>query len=249
MKFFGIIPARYASTRFPGKPLIEIDGKTMVQRVYEQAAKVNLLSKVLVATDDDRIYQHVLSFGGNAVITGEQHPSGTDRCYEAACLTHINNKDVVLNIQGDEPFISPLQIELLCKCFEAPNVSIATLVKRITSAQELESVSTPKVIRNNSGEAIYFSRSPIPYYRGIQQADWCKHTDYYKHIGIYGYRMKTLSELTKLTQSKLEVAESLEQLRWIENGYKIQTAVTEIESIAIDTPEDLNKLMAFKNKS
>lgn len=246
MKFFGIIPARYASTRFPGKPLIEINGKTMVQRVYEQASKAKQISKVLVATDDDRIYKHVLSFGGNAVITNEQHPSGTDRCYEAACITSINEEDVVVNIQGDEPFISPLQIDLLCACFTSANVAIATLVKRINSTQELESNSTPKVIRNTAGEAIYFSRSPIPYFRGSMLEDWWKQTDYFKHIGIYGYRMKTLTELTKLTQSKLELAESLEQLRWIENGYKIQTAITEIESIAIDTPEDLLKLTELK---
>ncbi len=246
MKFFGIIPARYASSRFLGKPLIEIEGKTMVQRVFEQASKAKQLSKVLVATDDERIYKHVLSFGGNAVITSEQHPSGTDRCYEAACLTALNEEDVVINIQGDEPFISPLQIELLCDCFTSPNVAIATLVKRINSTQELESNSTPKVIRNTTGEAIYFSRSPIPYYRGSLLEDWWKQTDYFKHLGIYGYRMKTLAELTKLTQSKLELAESLEQLRWIENGYKIQTAITEIESVAIDTPEDLLKLNELK---
>ena len=242
MKFFGIIPARYASTRFPGKPLVVINGQTMIQRVYEQASKVKLLSKVVVATDDARIYEHVTGFGGQVEMTSELHASGTDRCFEAAQKLGISANDVVVNIQGDEPFISPLQIELLCTCFDNPTVDIATLVKKIANQNELENTSTPKVIINKNRDAIYFSRSIIPHLRGKEIKEWLTDTDYFKHIGIYGYRMKTLSEITKLPQSKLELAESLEQLRWIENGYKINTAVTEIESTAVDTPQDLEKL-------
>jgi len=242
MKFIGIIPARYASTRFPGKPLVDINGKTMICRVYEQAVKAKHLQEVIVATDDERIFLEVKRFGGQVVMTSSSHPSGTDRCFEAAQKLGTSNEDVILNIQGDEPFIDPLQIELLCNCFSDASVEIATLVKKIITPQELENPSTPKVIRDVFGNAIYFSRSIIPHFRGKVISDWLLQADYFKHIGIYGYRMATLQKLTALPPSKLEQIESLEQLRWIENGFKIRTSITDIESVAIDNPEDLLKL-------
>ncbi|MBL0048316.1 MAG: 3-deoxy-manno-octulosonate cytidylyltransferase [Bacteroidetes bacterium] len=245
MKFFGIIPARYASTRFPGKPLVDIGGKSMIQRVYEQASQLALLSEVVVATDDDRIFKQVEDFGGKVVMTATSHASGTDRCFEAAQKMGVSARDVVINIQGDEPFIAPEQIALLCSCFEEESVNIATLVKAIRLQSELENTSTPKVILAKNRDAIYFSRSIIPHQRGKELNDWLNAGTYYKHIGIYGYRMQTLSELKALPQSTLELAESLEQLRWIENGYRIRTAITDIESTAIDTPEDLKKLTGF----
>lgn len=245
MKFFGIIPARYASTRFPGKPLVDIGGKSMIRRVYEQASHLALFSEVAVATDDARIFKHVEDFGGKVVMTSESHASGTDRCFEAAQKMGVTGADVVINIQGDEPFIAPEQIALLCSCFEEESVNIATLVKAISLQSELENTSTPKVILAKNKDAIYFSRSIIPHQRGKELSDWLSAGEYYKHIGIYGYRMQTLSDLKELPQSKLELAESLEQLRWIENGYSIRTAITDIESIAIDTPEDLKKLTGF----
>ncbi len=245
MKFFGIIPARYASTRFPGKPLVDIGGKSMIQRVYEQASQLALFSEVIVATDDARIFKHAEDFGGKVVMTSESHASGTDRCFEAAQKMGVSARDVVINIQGDEPFIAPEQIALLCSCFEEESVNIATLVKAIRLQSELENTSTPKVILAKNRDAIYFSRSIIPHQRGKELNDWLIAGTYYKHIGIYGYRMQTLSVLKELPQSTLELAESLEQLRWIENGYRIRTAITDIESIAIDTPEDLKKLTGF----
>ncbi len=243
MKFIAIIPARFASTRFPGKPLVDIKGTSMIQRVYEQAIKTDLLAEVVVATDDNRIYDHVMGFGGKVLLTAGSHNSGTDRCFEAAGHCSLAATDVVINIQGDEPFISPEQIKLLCECFKQEETSIATLVKKIEKMEELDNPSIPKVIRNSKQEAIYFSRSIIPYLRGVEKMDWLNSASFFKHIGIYAYRMKTLTEITQLPQSKLELAESLEQLRWIENGYKIQTAVTTHESIAIDTPEDLERLL------
>jgi 3-deoxy-manno-octulosonate cytidylyltransferase (CMP-KDO synthetase) len=243
MKIFGIIPARYASTRFPGKPLIDISGKSMIQRVYEQTIQAVGLSEVAVATDDERIFNHVIEFGGRAVMTSSNHASGTDRCFEASQKLGALNSDIVVNIQGDEPFISPLQIEKLIACFKETAVDIATLVKRITHQNELENSSTPKVIFDQYQHAIYFSRSIIPFVRGKEISSWLETTDFYKHIGIYGYTFKALSKITLLPQSKLEVSESLEQLRWIENGFKIKVAITDIESIAIDSPEDLLKLL------
>jgi len=241
MKFLGIIPARYASTRFPGKPLADIAGKPMIQRVYEQVA--GLLDDTVVATDDDRIFQVVQDFGGKAIMTSSSHRSGTDRCYEA--LTKIGkNFDVIINIQGDEPFIKPSQIELLKACFADKKTQIATLVKPFPADTDFEVLfnpNTPKVILNANREAIYFSRSIIPYIRGKQPAEWLRSFTFYKHIGIYAYKSDILGEITALPQSALELAESLEQLRWIENGYTIKVGITDEETIGIDTPEDLEK--------
>lgn len=241
MKITGIIPARYASTRFPGKPLADIGGKSMIQRVYEQALKSELLSSVIVATDDQRIFDHVISFGGSAQMTSGDHQSGTDRCAEVA-LKHPDS-EVFINIQGDEPFIDPKQIDLLCKCFEQQDVNLATLIKQITAYSELTNSNTPKVVVNALNEAIYFSRTPIPFLRNHELSDWLNHRLYFKHIGIYGYRKDTLKKITGLPVSGLEQAEALEQLRWIENGLRINVAETNIESIAIDTPRDLEKAL------
>lgn len=240
MQFIGIIPARYASTRFPGKPLVEIRGKSMIQRVYEQAKKCELLNKVIVATDDQRIVDHVQSFGGEVMLTSEKHPSGTDRCAEVATKT-AKQKDVIVNIQGDEPFIDPKQIALLCDCFKTDSVKIATLVKKIETMEELHNANTPKVIVNEQKKALYFSRSPIPYFRGAETNSWLNKHTYYKHIGMYAYRTDVLEQLSKLPISKLESAESLEQLRWLDNGYSIQVAFTTIETQAVDVPDDLLK--------
>jgi len=240
MKILGIIPARYASTRFPGKPLVDIAGKSMIQRVYEQAKKCAQLSEVIVATDDDRIFEHVQAFGGKAIMTSSAHQSGTDRCAEVA--EKYTEYDVIINIQGDEPYIDPEQIGKLISCFNESATQIATLIKKISTEQELLNTNSPKVIINKNSEAIYFSRSPLPHIRGQEPQNWLQHFTYFKHIGIYGYRADILKQITKLPVSPLEKAESLEQLRWIENGYKIKVAETEIETIAIDTPEDLKKL-------
>jgi 3-deoxy-manno-octulosonate cytidylyltransferase (CMP-KDO synthetase) len=242
MKILGIIPARFASTRFPGKPLADIGGKSMIHRVYEQCLKSKCLEKVIVATDDQRILDHVKSFRGEAVMTSGGHLSGTDRCNEVAA--QFPDYDVCINIQGDEPMIDPLQIDLLCGCFEDAQTVLATLIKKITTAEELFNPNTPKVVFNTEMEAIYFSRNPIPYQRSPAQNDWLHDHTYFKHIGIYGYRTSTLSVITELEISSLEKAESLEQLRWVENGFKIKVAVTEKESQAIDTPEDLQKVLA-----
>jgi len=240
MKVLGIIPARYASTRFPGKPLVDIGGMSMIQRVYEQAKKCDTLAEVFVATDDTRIFDHVIAFGGKAVMTADTHPSGTDRCAEVARLHP--EYDVVINIQGDEPFIDPEQINKVAGCFEEPGTQLATLIKKINTTAELYNLSTPKVIINTNHEAIYFSRSPIPHVRGQEPQNWLYHNTYYKHIGIYGYKSEVLQQITKLPLSSLEKAESLEQLRWVENGYRIKVAETDMESHAVDVPEDLEKL-------
>jgi len=241
MKILGIIPARYASTRFPGKPLVDIAGKSMIQRVYEQAKKCTNLTEVIVATDDERIFKHVQQFGGVALMTAESHQSGTDRCAEVA--RQHPEYDVIINIQGDEPFIEPAQIDKVASCFEDTDTQLATLVKKILTTEELYNFSSPKVILNKNSEAIYFSRSPLPHVRGHEPQQWLYHYTYYKHIGIYGYRSDILQQVTLLPVSSLEKAESLEQLRWIENGYRIKIAETELETHAIDTPEDLNKLL------
>ncbi|MDP9048819.1 MAG: 3-deoxy-manno-octulosonate cytidylyltransferase [Bacteroidota bacterium] len=246
MKILGIIPARYSSTRFPGKPLVDIAGKSMIRRVYEQAKKCAQLADVIVATDDERIFNHVTGFGGMAVMTSPDHQSGTDRCAEVALS--YPQYDVIINIQGDEPFINPEQITKLAACFNSPNTQIATLIKKVQSKQELVNQNSPKVIVNNLSEAIYFSRSPIPYIRGQAQQNWLRHFTYFKHIGIYGYRADVLHQITKLPVSSLEKAESLEQLRWVENGYKIKVAETELETFAVDTPEDLKNL-SLTNKT
>lgn len=240
-KFLGIIPARYASTRFPGKPLKIIGGKMMIERVYEQVR--DCLDDVYVATDDQRIMDAVQAFGGKALMTSESHKSGTDRCREAFEKSG-GEFDVVINIQGDEPFIQPQQIELLKSCFNEPDTELATLVKPFTPEDgfdALSNVNSPKVVLNKKMEAIYFSRSVIPYQRNYPNSEWLNHHTYYKHIGLYAYRADILKEITQLEQSPLEISESLEQLRWIENGYKIKVAVTYFETIGIDTPEDLVK--------
>lgn len=240
----GVIPARYASTRFPGKPLIDIGGKSMIQRVYEQAKQARSLSAVVVATDDQRIFDHVKGFGGEVVMTAEQHQSGTDRCFEAI-QNFMPDAAVVVNIQGDEPFIHPESIEQVCSCFNDFQTEIATLVKLVQTDEELFNANTPKVILNVRKEAIYFSRHTIPHLRNKKQEVWLNSHPYYKHIGIYAYRTDILKQITALPQSALELAESLEQLRWIENGYKIKTEVTDFESVAVDSPSDLQKLTKF----
>lgn len=237
----GIIPARYGSTRFPGKPLIDIKGKSMIQRVYEQAKMASSLDKVVVATDDERIVDAVKQFGGEVVMTAQSHQSGTDRCHEA--LQNENYKfDIIVNIQGDEPFIEADQINQLVHCFNDENTEIATLVKLIEDYHELNNINKPKVLIDENDFAIYFSRAVIPFQRGIEKEQWLDHFNYYKHIGLYAYRAEILNEITQISPSRLELAEGLEQLRWIENGYKIKVAITETESISIDAPEDLNQI-------
>jgi len=240
MDILGIIPARYASSRFPGKPLVDIAGKSMIQRVYEQAKKCIDLAEVIVATDDTRIYDHVLNFGGVAVMTAGTHQSGTDRCAEVA-LQHPQY-NVIINIQGDEPYIDPEQISKLAACFNNTETQIATLVKKVKSIDELLNPNSPKVVINKLSEAVYFSRSPLPHIRGQEQENWLDYYTYFKHIGIYGYRADILQQITKLPVSPLEKAESLEQLRWIENGYRIKIAETELETYSVDTPGDLLNL-------
>ncbi|MET1055607.1 MAG: 3-deoxy-manno-octulosonate cytidylyltransferase [Pedobacter sp.] len=244
MAKLGIIPARYASTRFPGKPLIDIAGKSMIQRVYEQACSSSSLDKVVIATDDERIITEVKRFGGEFALTRNDHQSGTDRCAEVA--EKFPGFEVIINIQGDEPYIDPVQIDLLGSCFTDPAVKLATLVKRIRDEEELFNQNIPKVVLNHRQQAIYFSRHTIPFLRNTEQANWLETHQFYKHIGIYGYTVETLLQITRLKPSSLELAESLEQLRWIENGYEIQTRVTDMESIAVDTPEDLEKIMKMK---
>jgi 3-deoxy-manno-octulosonate cytidylyltransferase (CMP-KDO synthetase) len=245
-RIIGIIPARYASTRFPGKPLADVGGKPMIRRVYEQAKKSTSLSRVVVATDDARIEKCVLDFGGEVCITSPDHPSGTDRCAEVIQKLKLDC-DAIVNVQGDEPFIDPQQIELLCSCFDDERTQLATLVKKITSAEVLFNPNSPKVIIDKEHFAIYFSRHPIPYIRGVEESSWLACETFYQHIGIYGYRIQALKEITLLSPSSLEKAESLEQLRWIENGYRIKTAATILDTLAIDTPDDLEKVLRLKN--
>ena len=241
----GIIPARYASSRFPGKPLIDILGKSMIQRVYEQAKKSSFLSEVIVATDDERIYKHVKSFGGKAVYTKEEHPSGTDRCFEA--LQQISgNFDYVINVQGDEPFIDPSQIDLLCEVCNG-NTELATLIIPVDSHEVLFDMGEVKVTLNKNQEALYFSRMVIPFIKGKPEVEWHKHHSYFRHVGMYAYRKDVLEEVTKLEQSSLENAESLEQLRWLENGYKVKCVITSFDSHCIDTPEDIDKVIRLMN--
>ena len=238
MKFTAIIPARYASTRFPGKPLAILGGKTVIQRVYEQA--VSVLDDAYVATDDERILQTVEAFGGRAVMTRSDHKSGTDRIEEAA--TKIGTTaDVIINIQGDEPFIHPSQIETLCHLFDDPQTQIGTLGKRFESMEAVENPNSPKIVTDVKGFALYFSRSVIPFIRGRQRDEWFGQYPFLKHLGIYAYRREVLGEITMLPQSSLEIAESLEQLRWLQNGYRIRVGETNIETVGIDTPEDLQR--------
>lgn len=245
MKVIAIIPARYASTRFPGKPLAMLGGKTVIRRVWEQVSRV--IDDVAVATDDRRIAEAVEAFGGRAVMTSPDHRSGTDRCYEA--YTIIDEEyDVVVNVQGDEPFISPSQIRALTACFDDERTDIATLVKPFAPSdgiEALENPNSPKVVIDNESRAIYFSRSVIPYLRGVERSEWLARHTFYKHIGMYAFRRDVLREVTSLPQSSLERAESLEQLRWLENGYKIGVGITDIETVGIDTPEDLARAEEF----
>ncbi len=242
MQFTGIIPARYASTRFPGKPLVTIRGVSMIRRVYEQALKATSLSHVMVATDDQRIFDHVSSFG-KVVMTSPHHPSGTDRCFEAATRLQdelkISASDVIVNIQGDEPFVQPEQIEELCRCFERKEVSLATLIKKISENEDVFNENIVKVVSDQQGRALYFSRSPIPFLRGAKKDDYLKNHAYFRHIGMYAYKMKVLEQITKLAPSSLEQAESLEQLRWLQNGFDLHVRETFFDSQGIDTPGDL----------
>jgi 3-deoxy-manno-octulosonate cytidylyltransferase (CMP-KDO synthetase) len=246
LHFTGIIPARYASSRFPGKPLALIGDRSMIQRVYEQASKS--LDNVFVATDDERILKAVLNFGGKAIMTSTEHESGTDRCSEAVSKIEAETKvktDVVINIQGDEPFIKPGQIDLVVSCFEDNSVEIATLICRADTSEDIFSPNQIKVVVSGKGDALYFSRSPIPFLRDIELNEWPLKHVFYKHLGIYGFKKDTLKELTLLNRSSLEIAESLEQNRWLENGYKIRTSLTKWDSVGIDTPDDIERTNTF----
>ena len=241
MKFTAIIPARYASTRFPGKPLAMLGGKAVIQRVYEQA--VSILGEAYVATDDERILTAVRAFGGQAVMTRTDHKSGTDRIQEAAEKLKTD-ADVIINIQGDEPFIAPSQIKAVMQCFVDDRTDIATLIRPFASELPFSSLENPNVVKvvvDSNNRARYFSRSVIPYVRGKEREKWSSTVQYYTHIGLYAYRANVLMEITQISQSRLELAESLEQLRWLENGYTIQTAISNVETIGIDTPADLKR--------
>ncbi len=241
MRLIGIIPARYASTRFPGKPLVQIEGKSMVQRVHEQASVADSLAEVIVATDDQRIHDHVLSFGGKVMMTAADHLSGTDRCAEVVALR--TDVDAVINIQGDEPFIHPGQIDQVAALCTDPKTRIATLIKRIENTDDLFSASVIKVVRSSENRALYFSRNAVPYIKGVEKDRWLAEGRFYKHIGIYAYRAEVLNTIAKLRPTPLEMSEGLEQLRWMENGYHIQLAETEHESNSVDTQEDLQRLL------
>lgn len=243
MKVVGIIPARYASTRFPGKPLVIIKGKTMIRRVCEQAWK-SKLDAVVVATDDVRIADEVMSFGGQYVLTDPNHCSGTDRCCEALDLLE-NQYDAVVNIQGDEPFIDPEQINLLVDLVSREDTQLASLAKRIEDEEDLFSPNAVKVVMDKDGKALYFSRNPIPFMRNLERVEWLKKGVFYQHIGIYAYKAETLHQVAQMQPSSLEMSESLEQLRWLENGLSIHMAVTATENVSIDTPEDLAKAEHF----
>ena len=248
MKVLGVIPARYASTRFPGKPLVDIQGKTMIQRVYEQAMKAKSLSKVIVATDDERIFKHVQSFKGEVMMTSDVHLSGTDRCAEVINQLSSQAFDAVVNIQGDEPFIDPSQIDSVVGVLKRQQFMIATLVKRIYTEGVILNPNIVKVVFSSEGKALYFSRSPIPYLRNSPVDEWLSKGEFYKHIGLYAYKSSVLREIALLPPSRLEQLESLEQLRWLENGYAIGIAETDLETIGIDTPEDLLKVHILSSK-
>ncbi|MDP1801285.1 MAG: 3-deoxy-manno-octulosonate cytidylyltransferase [Bacteroidota bacterium] len=245
MSIIGIIPARYASTRFPGKPLVEIKGKSMIQRVYEQACKANLLELVIIATDDERIAKHSEGFGAKVVITKAGHPSGTDRCFEAYKLNG-QKFDHVLNIQGDEPFLDPMQINSLAEACHK-EVEIATQMIKCSDHAVLFDKGEVKIILNSNNEALYFSRNVIPFIKGVDEKDWHKHYNYYRHVGMYAYRTDVLEKITQLKPSALELAESLEQLRWLEHGYKVKCVETTYDSHCVDTPEDIEKVIRLMN--
>jgi 3-deoxy-manno-octulosonate cytidylyltransferase (CMP-KDO synthetase) len=243
-KYLALIPARYASTRFPAKPLADILGKPMIQHVYERATQV--FDNCYVATDDDRIANAIKMFGGNVVMTSTEHRSGTDRCREALEIISAQTGttfDVVVNIQGDEPYIQTEQLKLIKSCFNDSTTEIATLVKPFSDDEDIFNPNLPKVVLNAHSEAIYFSRSPIPFLRNLPKEEWQKNHKYLKHIGLYAYRSDILKQITSLPVGNLEKLESLEQLRWLENGYNIKVAETQFESYAIDTPEDLERLL------
>ncbi len=248
MNILGIIPARYASTRFPGKPLAIINGKPMIQRVYEQCMKAGSIDEVVVATDDKRIEKAVAGFNGNVVTTASTHKSGTERCNEVVNKYKTQGKsfDVVINIQGDEPYIEPSQIDLVASCFSDNKVEIGTLIKKIENPEELFDPNVVKVITGNDGTAIYFSRQAIPFIRGIEKGEWLSHYNFFKHIGIYAYRTEVLIAIAGLAPTPLEKAESLEQLRWLENNYKIKTVESSFESLSVDTPDDIRKINFIK---
>lgn len=237
MRILGIIPARYASMRFPAKALAEIDGKSMIQRVYEQVAKAIHIDEIVIATDDERIESHVQSFGGNVVMTSSEHRSGTDRCYEAL-TKNGEHFDYVINIQGDEPFIHPEQIDELADILDG-TIQLGTMVKPIEDVEVLFNENVPKAILNSNRDVLYFSRQTIPFLRGVPREEWLNTHSFYKHIGIYAYRTDVLKAITKLEVSPLEKAEALEQLRWLENGFSIRAVVTQFDSHGVDTPEDL----------
>lgn len=242
MKFIGIIPARYASTRFPGKPLALLGGKPVIQHVYEKVAAV--LEAAYVATDDERIYDAVKSFGGQVVMTRTDHKSGTDRIEEA--IEKIGGEwDVVVNVQGDEPFVAKSQLDTICHCFDDPTTQIATLGKPFESMEAVQNPNSPKIVVDNMGFAMYFSRSVIPYVRGKEESSWLTHYPFLKHLGIYAYRKDVLRQVTQLPQSSLEITESLEQLRWLQNGFKIKVGTTDVETVGIDTPQDLERAEEF----
>lgn len=241
MSIIGIIPARYASTRFPGKPLAAIKGKTMLQRVYDQSCRANKLDDIIIATDDERIEQHARSFGANVVMTKTDHPSGTDRCFEAY-TKHGKKYSHVINIQGDEPFLDPEQINSLAAiCNES--VEIATQMTKCQDHDVLFDIGEVKIVLNKKQEAQYFSRSVIPYIKGVKEQEWHKHFDYFRHVGMYAYRIDILEKICRLKPSALEMAESLEQLRWLENGFKISCVETSFDSHCIDSPEDIEKVI------
>ena len=242
MKFIGIIPARYASSRFPGKPLARLGDKYVIERVYEIVSES--LDEAYVATDDKRIYDAVAAFGGKAIMTRADHKSGTDRIEEA--MEKIGGGwDVVVNVQGDEPFIHKSQIKTVCGCFDDPNTQIATLGKPFTSMEAVKNINSPKIVVDNNMCAMYFSRSVIPFVRNVEETEWLEKFPFLKHIGIYAYKKEVLAEITKLPMSPLEKAESLEQLRWLQNGYKIKVGINDIETIGIDTPQDLERAEAY----
>ena len=242
MNFTAIIPARYASTRFPGKPLALLGNKPVIQHVYEQTSSV--LSDVWVATDDDRIREAVEKFGGRVVMTRADHKSGTDRIEEAAEKTGTQ-ADVIINIQGDEPFVQPSQIKTLMQLFDNADTQIGTLGKHFENIEAVNNPNSPKIVTDKQGFALYFSRSVIPYIRGAQDNEWLSHFPFLKHLGLYAYRREVLHKITQLPQSSLEIAESLEQLRWLENGYRIRVGLTDVETVGIDTPEDLQRAEEF----
>jgi 3-deoxy-manno-octulosonate cytidylyltransferase (CMP-KDO synthetase) len=246
MKFIAIIPARYASTRFPGKPLAMLGGKPVIQRVYEQA--ISVLGEAYVATDDERIFKTVTDFGGKAVMTRTDHKSGTDRIEEAVEKL-ATDADVIINIQGDEPFVQASQLQALMQLFDDPETQIGTLGKPFENMEAVDNPNSPKIVCDRRGFALYFSRSVIPHVRGKERAEWIEHFPYLKHLGLYAYRREVLREVTQLPQTPLELAESLEQLRWLENGYRIRVGLTDVETVGIDTPADLERAEEFLRQS